>query len=260
MHRWSASDRIELGRRHVAIMFADFAGFAGLIESIGAERAVGRLSPVMDKLVALVLAHDGSVQRIVEGSSMSVFGLRATDGHEEAQAVRAGAAVLSAAAEHGILPVHIGIECGEVVVSRSWEPAGFAVWGDSVTAARELCDAADPGTMLLGPGARGLAHDAGTRPLGAGMTGAARSELGERGLGHRGQTGDRPATNALTRAEMAVARLVAEGLSNPQIADRLYISRHTAETHMKHIFAKLGISSRAELAARVARQLVRGVA
>jgi DNA-binding CsgD family transcriptional regulator len=56
--------------------------------------------------------------------------------------------------------------------------------------------------------------------------------------------------------ERAVAGLVAEGLSNPQIAQRLYISRHTAETHMKHIFAKLGLSARAELAALVARGVV----
>jgi DNA-binding CsgD family transcriptional regulator len=61
---------------------------------------------------------------------------------------------------------------------------------------------------------------------------------------------------ALTPAERVVAGLVAEGLTNPQIADRLSISRHTAETHVKHIFAKVGVSSRAALAAMVAsRQL-----
>ncbi len=60
----------------------------------------------------------------------------------------------------------------------------------------------------------------------------------------------------LTRAEMSVARLVAEGLSNPQIAMRLYISRHTVETHMKHIFGKLGVHSRAALAANVASRTV----
>jgi DNA-binding NarL/FixJ family response regulator len=56
----------------------------------------------------------------------------------------------------------------------------------------------------------------------------------------------------LTRSEKVVARLVAEGLSNPQIAERLHLSRHTVETHVKHIFAKLGIASRAKLAAMVA--------
>lgn len=59
---------------------------------------------------------------------------------------------------------------------------------------------------------------------------------------------------SLTPTEQTVAGLVADGLSNPQIAERLYISRHTVQTHVSHIFAKVGISSRAQLAALVARQ------
>jgi DNA-binding CsgD family transcriptional regulator len=60
---------------------------------------------------------------------------------------------------------------------------------------------------------------------------------------------------SLTPAEQAVARLVADGLSNPQIGERLYISRRTVQTHLAHIFAKLGITARAQLAAEVARRL-----
>jgi len=45
---------------------------------------------------------------------------------------------------------------------------------------------------------------------------------------------------------------VAEGLSNPQIGDRQYVSRRTVQTHVAHIFTKLGIGSRAQLAAEVA--------
>ena len=43
--------------------------------------------------------------------------------------------------------------------------------------------------------------------------------------------------------------LVTEGLSNPQIGARLYVSRRTIETHVAHIFHKLDISNRAQLAA-----------
>jgi DNA-binding CsgD family transcriptional regulator len=57
---------------------------------------------------------------------------------------------------------------------------------------------------------------------------------------------------SLTPAEQAVARLVADGLSNPQIGERLYISRRTVQTHLLHIFSKLDITSRAQLAAQVA--------
>jgi DNA-binding NarL/FixJ family response regulator len=47
-----------------------------------------------------------------------------------------------------------------------------------------------------------------------------------------------------------VVDLVAEGLSNPQIGQRLYISRRTVQTHLAHVFAKLHITSRTQLAPR----------
>ena len=65
----------------------------------------------------------------------------------------------------------------------------------------------------------------------------------------------RPATGweALTSAERRVAELVAGGLANREVAEQLFVSRHTVETHLKHVFAKLGVGSRAELAALAAR-------
>jgi len=62
-----------------------------------------------------------------------------------------------------------------------------------------------------------------------------------------------PELDALTPAELRVAELVAEGLSNPTIAERLYISRHTVESHLKHMYVKLGLRSRVELATAVLR-------
>jgi pimeloyl-ACP methyl ester carboxylesterase/DNA-binding CsgD family transcriptional regulator len=58
---------------------------------------------------------------------------------------------------------------------------------------------------------------------------------------------------ALTDAERRVVQLVAEGFANREVADRLYLSRYTVETHLKHVFVKLGVSSRAELAAQAPR-------
>lgn len=60
---------------------------------------------------------------------------------------------------------------------------------------------------------------------------------------------------------MEVARLVAGGLSNPAIAQRLVISRRTAEHHVQNIYAKVGVSSRAGLAVFMhEHDLVSGVA
>jgi DNA-binding CsgD family transcriptional regulator len=59
---------------------------------------------------------------------------------------------------------------------------------------------------------------------------------------------------SLTPSELAVVDLVAEGLSNPQIGQRLYVSRKTVQTHLGHVFAKLHITSRAQLAAEAARR------
>ena len=57
----------------------------------------------------------------------------------------------------------------------------------------------------------------------------------------------------LTPAELRVAGLVAEGLPNKDIAERLFVSRHTVESHLKHSYVKLGLRSRVELAALVVR-------
>ena len=53
---------------------------------------------------------------------------------------------------------------------------------------------------------------------------------------------------SLTAAERRVAGLVAEGLTNPQIADRLFVSRYTVQTHLRNAFRRLGVHTRAQLA------------
>ena len=57
---------------------------------------------------------------------------------------------------------------------------------------------------------------------------------------------------SLTRREAEVAWLIAEGRSNKEIAGQLVVSQRTAEGHVEHILAKLGFTSRAQVAAWVA--------
>jgi DNA-binding NarL/FixJ family response regulator len=59
---------------------------------------------------------------------------------------------------------------------------------------------------------------------------------------------------ALTPRELEVARLVAEGKSNREIASELFLSEKTVESHLSHIFGKLRVSSRAAVAGQIERE------
>lgn len=74
--------------------------------------------------------------------------------------------------------------------------------------------------------------------------------------GARGPRSGRPqhGWESLTTTEARVASLAAEGMTNPQIAERLFISRRTVETHMSRVLRKLDLGSRVELAAAAARR------
>lgn len=61
-------------------------------------------------------------------------------------------------------------------------------------------------------------------------------------------------TAGLTRREMEVLRLVAEGLSNQSIGKRLFVSDHTVHRHLANILGKLGVSTRAAAVAQAARR------
>jgi DNA-binding CsgD family transcriptional regulator len=54
--------------------------------------------------------------------------------------------------------------------------------------------------------------------------------------------------DSLTPTERDVVALVGEGLTNPEIASRLYMSRSTVKTHLAHVYAKVGVANRTELA------------
>lgn len=87
---------------------------------------------------------------------------------------------------------------------------------------------------------------------------AARTEAALRTLGVRRRKPAearraRSGWDSLTATELVVARLAAEGLTNRQVGERLFVSRRTVETHLAHVFGKLNVTGRAQLAAEVAR-------
>ncbi len=91
--------------------------------------------------------------------------------------------------------------------------------------------------------------------------GMARVDRSLRALGmrpaRRGKRPERPAVGwaSLTPTERAVADEVGRGLSNRQVADRLFVSPRTVESHLSHVFAKVGLQTRTELALELSRQI-----
>ena len=110
------------------------------------------------------------------------------------------------------------------VVAWAADESGAVPWPGRVAAPR---DDADPGA-IAGAGA------AGSR--------AARADGGD-----GAEPGAAASVTTLTRREREIALLVASGLSNRDIATRLFISKRTVDAHVEHIFAKLEISSRVKL-------------
>jgi DNA-binding NarL/FixJ family response regulator len=164
---------------------------------------------------------------------------------------------------------------------------GVPVFQASAAHARGLL-AGDPGPLaravsILSPGQRRLAlasalEDLAVAEIGAGRTEQAvaaldralaihadcgarwdlarvRRRLRQLGINRRLPAEHRPALGwaALTESQLAVVRLVADGLSNREVAERLYVSPHTVSGHLRHAFEKLGINSRVALT-RVAAQ------
>jgi DNA-binding CsgD family transcriptional regulator len=89
------------------------------------------------------------------------------------------------------------------------------------------------------------AHEMFTTMGAQGFAERARRELlatGEKVRKHQLSSGDH-----LTAQEAQIARLAADGLTNPEIGAQLFISTHTVEWHLRKVFAKLGIKSRRQL-------------
>src|SRR5271170_2466493 len=83
-----------------------------------------------------------------------------------------------------------------------------------------------------------------------------RGRLRRLGVRRRHVGSERPKTGwgSLTDPEINVATLAAEGRTNRQIAESLFISPHTVNTHMRHVFEKIGINSRIQLTRFVREQ------
>jgi DNA-binding CsgD family transcriptional regulator len=128
---------------------------------------------------------------------------------------------------------------------RMWQEMGAVCTFDDSFAQLDSC---------LEAAREALADEAFDRALGEGasLDLDAAVEYARRARGER----RRPAFGwaSLTPTELLVVDEVAKGATNPAIAETLLVSRETVKTHLSHIFAKLGVKTRSELAAAVAER------
>jgi pimeloyl-ACP methyl ester carboxylesterase/DNA-binding CsgD family transcriptional regulator len=167
-----------------------------------------------------------------------------------ARAIRCGMEIRDRLLELG-LRIRAGVHAGEC------ELGGGRPHGVALSVASGVMDAARPGEVLVSGTVKDLV-------VGSGL------EFAERGVrefaGVPGQWSvyaagsDTPATVAvprpavaLSRREREVAQLLSGGLSNREIAGRLFVSERTVDNHVHHILDKLGFDSRVQVAAWLAR-------
>ena len=73
-------------------------------------------------------------------------------------------------------------------------------------------------------------------------------KLGARAEVRGPATADDSGLSSLTQRELEIAELITDRMTNPQIAEKLFLSEKTIETHIRNVFHKLGVSSRVEVA------------
>jgi len=143
---------------------------------------------------------------------------------------------------------------GLVAAARGDVPEAAALLADAVAQHEQAADSFGRARALLALGVvrrRERQRRAAREAIAAALEGF--EQLGaatwmEKARAELGRFGGRTRTVGLTSAERRVATLVAEGRTNREVAAALFLGERTVETHLSHVYAKLGVRSRAELA------------
>ena len=140
----------------VTVLFSDIRGFTGISEALGPERTLEVLNDYFEEMVALVFAHEGTIDKFIGDALMAVWGLPGPRSGDAERAVRCALAMQARArAFDTVRPVTIGIglHSGPALVgllgsSRRLE---YTVIGDTVNLSWRLCSRARPGEIVTTP-------------------------------------------------------------------------------------------------------------
>lgn len=200
----------------------------------------------MSDVIRVVVADD---QQVVREGLVALLGL--LDGIEVTGAAANGVEAVDLVAQGNVDVVLMDLK---MPVLDGVQATARITTGFPDVAVLVLTTYADDDSIAtaLRAGARGyLTKDAGRAEIGAALrsTAAGQSTFDpevSRRLVAGLSPGRAKETDGLTARETEVLRLIAQGLSNPEIAGRLYISEATVKTHINNTFAKIGARHRAE--------------
>jgi class 3 adenylate cyclase len=238
------------------VLFADVRGYSALTGSQAPADMAERIGTFQRWAGTEVGRHRGLVDKFAGDAVMATFNVSGRSVDHALHALQTAIALADKAATIG-LPIGVGIATGPAVVGALAEGANVSVLGDTTNLASRLQGQAEGAEIVLSGETYSRVRDwiAGSgyestearlklkgfsKPVIAQRVRRRGAVPASRENGHAG---------GLTRRELEIARLVAEGLSNREIASRSFISIRTAEYHVEQIRNKLGFNSRSQIAA-----------
>jgi class 3 adenylate cyclase/tetratricopeptide (TPR) repeat protein len=136
-------------RKLATVLFVDLVDSSAIVSGVDPEVARRRVTQFFDRAAYCIESHGGLVEKFAGDAVMAAFGIPQAHEDDAERGVRAALAIIGAVHELG-LEARVGVESGEVVVDRT--DSTFAT-GEPVNVAARLQQAAEPGTILVGPAA-----------------------------------------------------------------------------------------------------------
>jgi DNA-binding CsgD family transcriptional regulator len=225
---------------------------AGLGAALGAAGRSQEAEAVLEH--ALAVARRLGMPRVVAEALEQQANLAAADDPDRAVDLHHQA--LAERVEHGLRTFYVDSLDALAMLAAQAEPAPEAarVLAASDRARQAMACPRDPVHQRARDAAvAGLRAALGDRAFAGSWAEGASLTLEEAVAYARRARGSRrrPSTgwDSLTPTELDVVRLAVDGLSNPEIGRRLFMSRGTVKAHLSHVYAKLGVANRTELAA-----------
>lgn len=146
--------------RVATVMFVDIRGFTSMSENIQAAEVLQMLNEYYEKIVDIVFAHEGTVDKFIGDAIMVIWGAPVSHDDDPSRAVRAAVdirreliAFNRQRVAHGKkeIKIGIGINTGNVVAGYigSTQTMSYSVVGDTVNTASRLCSAAQAGEIII---------------------------------------------------------------------------------------------------------------